>query len=120
MTSAIGPLRVWHLLPVSGNSLQRGEYWRALRNGCDESDLNEQPGRTTGAQATVGQQDKPPGMILETGSGKQDRPHTLYMIYSLISFERSRNMSRRDLEEFATTSTIINIILAIGFIMAVR
>jgi hypothetical protein len=29
-------------------------------------------------------------------------------------------MSRRDLEEFATTSTIINIILAIGFIMAVR
>jgi len=29
-------------------------------------------------------------------------------------------MSRRDLEEFATTSTIINIILAIGFILAVR
>lgn len=29
-------------------------------------------------------------------------------------------MSRRDLEEFATTLTIINIILAIGFIMAVR
>jgi len=29
-------------------------------------------------------------------------------------------MSRRDLEEFATTSTIINIILAIGFIVAVR
>ena len=78
VTSAAGHCE--SVAPAAGcaNSLQRGEYWRALRNGCDKSDLNEQPGRTTSAQATaMGQQDKPPGMILETGSGKQDRLHTL-------------------------------------------
>lgn len=78
MTSPLATARVWH----------HAAGW--LETACSvesigvlsETDVINQT-RTNSLDVLPaprqlqGQQDKPPGMILETGSGKQDRPHTL-------------------------------------------
>lgn len=68
---------MWHLLPAASTACSvesigvLSEMDVIIRLEQTVRTYYQRPGNCRG------QQDKPPGIILETGSGKQDRQHTL-------------------------------------------